>query len=244
MKIHKNTLLIGTATLIITGLLTRFLGFYYRIFLSAKIGAEGIGLYQMIFPIYILCMSISSSGIQLGICRQVSKNEINAKYSLLAGFLISVPLSIICSIFVFFGSSFIASNYLNDPRCQPLLIILCLCLPLATIHNCINGYFLGKQNTFIPGITQLIEQVGRISVVFFIFNFFQSSITNSPKSLASIAVLGLLASELISTIFSIGTILFTKYKVSKFTLATLSSSNKPRVQRLIKDNIKELTHIS
>ena len=58
MKSYKNTLLIGTATLVLTGLITRFLGFYYRIFLSSQIGAEGIGLYQMIFPIYILCMLI------------------------------------------------------------------------------------------------------------------------------------------------------------------------------------------
>ena len=78
MKLYKNTLLIGTATLILAGLLTRLLGFYYRIFLSARIGAEGIGLYQMIFPLYILAMSISSSGTQLAICQLVSKDVISS----------------------------------------------------------------------------------------------------------------------------------------------------------------------
>ena len=213
MKLYKNTLLIGTATLILTGLLTRFLGFYYRIFLSSKIGAEGIGLYQMIFPIYILAMSISSSGIHLAICQSVSKDEKRAGSSLFSGLLISIPLSLFCSILIYFGSNFIASNYLNEPRCQPLLLILSLCIPIASIHNCINGYFLGKQNAFIPGITQLIEQIGRISIVFIIFTFFSQNRASSPIALAIIAVIGLFASEIISTIFSIGALFLSKDKL-------------------------------
>ena len=210
MKIYKNTLLIGTATLILTGLLTRLLGFYYRIFLSAKIGAEGIGLYQMIFPLYILTMSISSSGTQLAICHLVSKDEKHAGNSLLAGFIVSLPISIICSIFMFIGSNILATSYLNEARCQPLLMILALCIPLATIHNCINGYYLGKQNALIPGITQLLEQIGRILVVYIIFNFISINTNLTPMKLASIAVIGLLASELISTIFSLGALYFAK----------------------------------
>lgn len=210
MKLYKNTLLIGTATLILAGLLTRLLGFYYRIFLSAKIGAEGIGLYQMIFPLYILAMSISSSGTQLAICQLVSKDEKHAGSSLLSGLLVSLPISLVCSVFMFTCSNFLASSYLNESRCQPLLIILSLCIPLATIHNCINGYYLGKQNAFIPGITQLLEQIGRILVVYIIFTFLYDSTNSSPSKLAAIAVIGLLASELISTLFSLVALYFAK----------------------------------
>ena len=214
MKIYKNTLLIGTAILILAGLLTRLLGFYYRIFLSAKIGAEGIGLYQMIFPVYILAMSISSSGTQLAICQLVSKDEKHAGSSLLSGLFISLPISLICSVFMFSSSSFLANYYLNEPRCQPLLIILSFCIPLATIHNCINGYYLGKQNALIPGITQLIEQIGRIAVVYIIFSFLIKNTSSNPMKLASIAVIGLLASELISTIFSLSALYFAKESYS------------------------------
>ena len=176
MTTYKNTLIKGTVILVLTGLMTRFLGFYYRIFLSAQIGAEGIGLYQMIFPIYILFISISSSGIQLAICQQVSKDESKGKSSLFAGLLISLPLSIICGLFIFFCSNYLATYYLNEPRCQPLLILISLCVPISAIHNCINGYFLGIQNATIPGITQLIEQVGRMSVVYYIFTSYSSFI--------------------------------------------------------------------
>ena len=244
MKIYKNTLFTGTVILILTGLLTRFLGFYYRIFLSSKIGAEAIGLYQMIFPIYILCMSISSSGIQLGICRQVSKNEKQGKYSLLAGLLISLPLSIICSLILFVGSNFLASNYLNESRCQPLLILLCFCLPLATIHNCINGYFLGKQNTVIPGITQLIEQIGRMLVVYLFFSFFSSNISSNPKNLATIAVIGLLASELMSAFFSVMALAFTRIKHLHSKIQTLIATDTSHIHHSLQNNINELTKLS
>lgn len=210
MKLYKNSLLIGTATLILAGLLTRLLGFYYRIFLSARIGAEGIGLYQMIFPLYILAMSISSSGTQLAICQLVSKDEKHAGSSLLSGLLVSLPISLICSVFMFMSSNLLANYYLNEPRCQPLLIILSLCIPLATIHNCINGYHLGKQNAFIPGITQLIEQIGRIVVVYIIFRFLYDNTNLNPTKLASIATIGLLASELISSLFSLISLYFAK----------------------------------
>ena len=55
----KNKVIKGTCILTLAGLITRIIGFYYRIFLSKTIGAEGIGLYQMIFPIYGLCFALS-----------------------------------------------------------------------------------------------------------------------------------------------------------------------------------------
>ena len=236
MKTYKNTLIKGTVILVLTGLITRFLGFYYRIFLSARIGAEGIGLYQMIFPIYILCISLSSSGIQLGICQQVSKDETKAKSSLFTGLLISLPISLACSFFIFCSSDYLATYYLNEPRCQPLLLLLSLCIPISTIHNCINGYFLGIQNATIPGITQLIEQIGRISVVYFIFTSLSSITSSSPKKLAIIAIIGLLASEIISTFYSVCSLYFDLRHKKR-----LPQKHKPSN---IRKKVKELTLIS
>ena len=48
---RKNPLLIGTIILTVTGLLSRFIGFFYRIFLSQTFGAEGMGIYQLISPV-------------------------------------------------------------------------------------------------------------------------------------------------------------------------------------------------
>jgi stage V sporulation protein B len=225
MKTYKNIIFSGTITLIIAGLLTRVLGFYYRIFLSSNIGAEGIGLYQMILPIYILCMSISSSGIQLAICQQVSKDDSKANSTLLSGLLIALPISLICSLILIFGGKYIAVFYLHEPRCRNLLVILGLCVPVATIHNCINGYFLGKQNAFIPGITQFAEQLGRIIMVFITFSFFSHIIPKNVTTLSTIAVLGILSGEILSTIISIMSLFYSKNKLTFTHKISLKNRN-------------------
>ena len=52
----KHPVLTGTAILTCAGTLSRLIGFFYRIFLSRTIGAQGLGIYQMIFPVYSECL--------------------------------------------------------------------------------------------------------------------------------------------------------------------------------------------
>ena len=61
----KHPLITGTVILTLTGLITRVMGFFYRIFLSHTIGAEGVGIYQLIFPVYALCFSVSYTHLTL-----------------------------------------------------------------------------------------------------------------------------------------------------------------------------------
>ena len=63
MELH-NPLIKGTFILTVTGLLTRFMGFFYRIFLSHTFGAVQVGLYQLIFPIYALGYSATCESRQ------------------------------------------------------------------------------------------------------------------------------------------------------------------------------------
>ena len=69
---HKQAIMKGTFILTLTGFATRFMGFFYRIFLSHTFGEEGVGLYQLVFPIYTLCFSLTSAGIELALSRCVA----------------------------------------------------------------------------------------------------------------------------------------------------------------------------
>ena len=57
---RKQVLIKGTIILTLTGFATRFMGFFYRIFLSHTFGEEGVGIYQLIFPIYAMGFSLTS----------------------------------------------------------------------------------------------------------------------------------------------------------------------------------------
>ena len=52
----KKSFVTGAVILMAAGLTVRALGFVYRIFLSNTIGAEGMGIYQLVLPVYSLIM--------------------------------------------------------------------------------------------------------------------------------------------------------------------------------------------
>ena len=146
-----------------TGFLSRFMGFFYRIFMSHSFGEEGVGLYQLIFPVYALCYSLTTAGIETAISRTVAckvslGKEQEAHHVLYTGLLFSFFLSCISTIFLQDHAAYIANQLLGDARCQQLLVILSYTMPFSAVHSCICGYSFGKKQTKIPALSQLIEQ--------------------------------------------------------------------------------------
>lgn len=143
------------------GLISRILGFFYRIFLSRTIGANGLGLYQLIFPVFTLCLAISASGIQTTISRYVASEKSSRLY-LGAGMILSVLLAGLFAIFVYSLAPWIASDILKEARTMELLRLMSYSLIPAAIHSCFNGYYYGKKNSIPPAICQIVEQLARV----------------------------------------------------------------------------------
>ena len=59
---RKRAFLTGTLLLTGTGFLCRILGFFYRIFMSRTIGAEGLGIYNMVHPVFGICFALCEIG--------------------------------------------------------------------------------------------------------------------------------------------------------------------------------------
>ncbi len=204
----KDKLIRGTFILTITGLSTRFLGFFFRMFLSHTFGAEQVGLYQLIFPIYGLCFSLSCAGIETALSRcvaqKIAKNEIHTANRLLFQALCcSLFLSLILSFLLRNYASWFSINILNDKRCETLLFALSYALPFASIHSCIVGYYLGQRQTKIPAISQLLEQVGRIGTVYIIYRICLN--THKDASIL-IAVIGITIGEILATLYCLRSI--------------------------------------
>mgnify|MGYP002612201590 CR=1 FL=1 len=69
---RKHSMITGTLLLTAAGFAVRILGFFYRIFLSRTIGAEGLGLYNLVHPLYGICFALCAGSIQTAISRFVS----------------------------------------------------------------------------------------------------------------------------------------------------------------------------
>lgn len=201
---QTHTLIKGTAILTIAGMLSRVIGFFYRIFLSQTIGAESVGIYQLIFPVHILTFSLTASGIQTAISRFVSSkmalsDKKGAQDILVSGMLLSFLLSLICALVLYLKADFIAVSLLFEPRCTPLLQLLSLSVPFASIHACIIGYYMGLKRTDVPAVSQLFEQFVRVASSFLIYQIMlEKGIPLSP----SLAVMGLICSEAAAVLYT------------------------------------------
>lgn len=205
----KNKLLTGTLLLTLAGVVSRFIGFFYKIFLSRTIGAEALGIYQLIFPVFAFSLSICCIGIQTAISRFTasSKNPKEARLYLYLGMAASLILAFLCSFLIYENAGPISRYLLEEPRCQPLLRIMCLAIPFAAIHSCINGYYYGLKKAGIPAVSQLLEQFIRVAGVYFMCTI----LTEQGRPLtASAAVWGILMGEMASALFSLTVVRFQK----------------------------------
>ncbi len=202
---HKNPLVQGALLLTIAGFLTRIIGFFYRIFLSRTIGAEGMGLYQLIFPIYGIVSSISIASVQTSISRYVAAEQSagrkkGSKNTLLAGIFLSLSVTIVLSLAVYFNAEWLALEFLKESRCVDLVKILAFSLPFSSIHSCINGYYYGMQKAAVPSISQLAEQIIRVLCVYIMS---MVSLSETGTISAEIAVAGVVIGEAASMLFCV-----------------------------------------
>lgn len=206
-KLH--TIIKGTLYLTIAGFISRIIGFFYRIFLSHTIGAEGMGIYQLIFPVYVLCFSLTVYGIHTGISRftsaKMATNDSGGALKVLyAGLILAVLPSIIVAYVVYSNAAYISLHFLKEARCTDLLKIITLSVPFGAIHTCINGYYYGIKNAQIPALSQLIEQIVRVASVYIIYLVI---IDKGMAVTPVIASIGIVIGEIASVLFTITAIL-------------------------------------
>lgn len=212
----KNPLILGTLLLTASGALSRIIGFFYRIFLSHIIGAEGIGIYQLIFPVYALCFSLTAAGIQTSVSKfvaevSVKKEDLTEKCYLMAGIILSLSLSLLASFYLYNQADFLASHVVHEYRTAPLLQILAYAIPCGAIHSCISGYYYGLKKAAIPSFSQLLEQTVRVLSVYLIYRIqMQERIPITP----AIAVWGIVCGEIASALFSIAAVRFSRCSLS------------------------------
>ncbi len=201
----KNALLKGTLLLTFAGILSRIMGFFYRIFLANTIGAEGMGIYQLIFPIYSVCFSLCASGIETAISKLTAAKyavgkPTEANRVLKTGLSLTLLLSLGCSFVIYNYADILAEIFLKEPRCAGLLKILAFTIPFGTLHTAFCGYYYGIHSAVVPAFSQLIEQGVRIGSVCLLYQIY---VTNGMDISPAIAVLGLVFGELCSLIFTI-----------------------------------------
>ena len=158
------------SVLIVAGfsVLTRFLGFIFRIYLSRELGAELLGVYQVAFSVFMVLIVLISSGIPLAVSKSTAKYRVQgdsgSQSSIVASALV-VGLGIaifVCGIILLFSSSL--SSLFSDSRCIYILITLLPAVIASAVYSAFRGALWGAQDYFNVSLAELVEQVVRIAV--------------------------------------------------------------------------------
>ncbi len=160
----------AVATVTVFSVLTRLLGFVFRIYLSRKIGATGLGLYQMATSILGIFMTLIVSGLPLTTAKSVSfntaKNDIpTCNKSVTSALVIALSLSIVCAIVLLVLKS-VWGVILTDNRAVTIMLILLPSIIFSAVYAIFRGALWGFGDYFSCGLTELFEQVVRLILTF------------------------------------------------------------------------------
>ncbi|QUL97800.1 MAG: polysaccharide biosynthesis protein [Candidatus Fermentithermobacillus carboniphilus] len=179
MSTKDTQFLKGAFALSLSTLLVKILGAMYRIPLYSMLGSEGIGLYQMAYPIYVVLLGVSSTGLNVAISKVVAERWALRKWSgARAVFRVSMTLMVIlgllASLTLFGLSGWISQNMAKDPRSRLSIMAISPALFVAAILSAFRGWFQGIEEMGAPAISQVVEQVARLLTVFLLGNLLLS----------------------------------------------------------------------
>ena len=197
---RKMAFITGTLLLTSTGFICRILGFFYRIFMSRTIGAEGLGIYNMVPPIFSICFAVCAGSIQTALSQYVAANQTRGRAVFRTGLVIAMGMSFLLAWVIYGNAGFLAEKLLLEPRCAPYLPVMAVSVPFAALHACINGYYYGMQKARVPAFSQVAEQVIRMGAVFLIASIWLES---GRQITVSLAVYGHLIGEMASAVFTV-----------------------------------------
>ncbi len=221
---RKNSIVKGTLILTAAGILTRILGFVYRIYMSNILGAEGMGLYQLIMPIYTLAWSISCSGFTTTLSKLTASERAKKEYGnmgllLKQSVFITTSVGILLTVLLIFTSEYLGLHVFKDERVISSLKILALAFPFMASGSCIRGYFLGLQETMVPAVNQVLEQIVRMAVIYVLAGSF---IHKGLEYACIVAVIGSVVEEAFSLVYVVISYYSFKKKNRLFSPPSLS----------------------
>ncbi len=212
---RKRSFFIGASILAIGGFLAKVLGAFYKIPLTHILGANGMGIYYLVFPFYSLALILSSSGLSVAVSKLVAtergkfhrKNELKIfKYAIILAIIISIILMIF-TIALAETFSFLQGNsnaYLSYLAIAPAIIF-------ASIVSVIKGYFQGVENMMPSSVSLLVQQLFRLIFgLLFAYSLVGYGLTYAVLG----AILGLTLSEFCAMVYLI--IRYIIYKKKQF----------------------------
>ena len=190
-KLARSALVIATG-----GFLSKIIGAVYRIPLTTIIGAEGIGLYQLVFPLYTALLTLSSTGLPTALSKLVAQNEKDAVGYFRRSVVLFGGIGLMTSVLMFVLGGILAKlqgNY-QAAWCYRALSPSVF---FVSVISCLRGYFQGKGIMYPTALSQVLEQIVKAAFGLGVCYIFKNNIIIA----AVMATFAVTVSEVVALVF-------------------------------------------
>ena len=226
---NKQSLIKGSFILGVAGILTRFLGLFFRWPLIMLIGDEGIGYYQMSYPLYMFYIAMAS-GIPIAMSKMISErnavNDIEGSFQVMKeSTLLMMIIGIGTSLSLLLFAKPLIGLLKWDSKAYYSLVGISFAPMVISFITIFRGFFQGFQNMTPSAISQILEQIGRVVVgvglaVFLLPKGIEYSAGGAAFGATAGAVLG-------------GSYLYTRYKKIKKQYGIKKIKTNPEILNVI-----------
>lgn len=221
LQLKKNSFIYSTIILIIANFLARFLGFFYKVLLSRFLGSEGIGLYHLVFHVFLIIITITSSGIPVAVSKIVAqkislRDYKGCKRTLFISSILGLTISIVLCVLTFNNIEFLIENVTKSNKLRRSLLAIIPAIPIVTLSSIFRSYYYGIKKVMPSANAQIVEQFLRVLFVISVLYILD------PKDLAfsvMVATLGISIGE-------IGGLILLISRFNSYSINTVSSSSR------------------
>lgn len=197
---QKNSILRGATSLGIGAFISKLIGAIYRVPLTNIIGGVGLGLYQMVFPVYAILLDFSGAGVPSALSKLISsereKREYSAQSYLNTSIRVLLMFGLICSAIMAIAAKPLAKIQ-GDESAYIAYLFLAPAITFVSLISCFRGYFQGLMKMGYTATSQIVEQVIKLCFgLLFAFIFKQ----NIPLAVGG-ATLAISISEIVALVY-------------------------------------------
>ena len=198
----KNKFISSTIILVVGGFVTKLFAMLIRIIITRMIGTEGIGLYMLVNPTFLLFIAIAVLGMPTAISKLVAENKRNNRNLISSAVWMALLVNVLLTAIILLSAKFISHNLLQEPRTYYSILMMGLVLPFISISSILRGYFFGKQKMFPHVLSNIVEDIARlIAIIICIPIFLVKGLEFAVAFLIATCIIGEIASILTLTLF-------------------------------------------
>lgn len=190
----RRKLPIFYSALLLTGvnLLLRLVSTSFQVHISARIGASGVGLLQLVLSVGALALTAGMAGIRTA-AMYLTAEELgkgrpeNVTWVLSGCFLYSILCSGLLAFALYSFAPFLAQNWIGDTRTVGAIRLYATFMPLICLCGCMTGYFTAANRIGTLAAVEIAEQLCYMAVTMTALQFWAG---NDPGRACEAVVFG------------------------------------------------------